>query len=409
MNRLLPFEWIAALRFLKEGRMQTIFIIAAVAIGVAVIVFMSALLSSLQANFIKRVLTSQPHIQLTAPDEIARPLRAGEAGTILAPIIQRPAQRIRSIDQWQKIRDALSTWPEIVTVSPTMIGSALAVRGAASRSITLMGIDPDLHFRIVRLPDYLVAGKPRVLSEDILIGTELAKDLGVWLDDKIIVTAATGASRSLTITGIFDLGNKGANERSAFVALRTAQALSNLVGGVTNIDLAVRDIYAAETIARSVHAATGVGADSWITANAQFFTAVRAQQNSNTLIRVFVGLSVAFGIASVLVVSVLQRSQDIGILRAMGTTRGQILRVFLLQGGLLGIAGAMIGASAGGSAVYFWHAIMRQADGTEIFPLVIDPMLFVNAVLLAAVTGVAAAAVPALRAARLDPVVAIRG
>ena len=103
------------------------------------------------------------------------------------------------------------------------------------------------------------------------------------------------------MTGIFDLGNKGANQRTTFVALRTAQALLNLVGGVTTIDLTVTDIYAAETIAQSVQAATGVEADSWIKTNAQFFTAVNAQQTSNTLIRVFVGLSVAFGIASVLV------------------------------------------------------------------------------------------------------------
>ncbi len=248
-----------------------------------------------------------------------------------------------------------------------------------------------------------------LLSDDILIGTELAKDLGVAVGDKINVSSATGASRVLTITGIFDLGNKGANQRSTFVALRTAQALFNLVGGVTTIDLTVGDIYAAETIAQAVQAATGVEADSWIKTNAQFFTAVNAQQSSNTIIRVFVGLSVAFGIASVLVVSVIQRSKDIGILRAMGTSQGQILRVFLLQGGLLGFLGSIVGAAAGGSALVFWHGYMRQADGSELFALSLEPSLFVNAVLLAALTGVAAAAVPALRAAKLDPVVAIRG
>jgi lipoprotein-releasing system permease protein len=404
-----PFEWIAAIRFLKEGRIQTMFIVTAVAIGVAVIVFMSALLSSLQANFIKRVLTSQPHIQLIPPEEAARPLRTGTTGIIAAPILQRPAQRIRSIDQWQKIRKQLSAWPDIVTVSPTMSTSALAVRGDASRSISLTGIDPDVYFNIVRIPDYIIEGQPRVSTDDILIGTELAKDLGVSLGDKINVSAANGASRVLTITGIFDLGNKGANQRSTFVALRTAQALSNLVGGVTTIDLTVTDVYAADTVAQSVQAATGVEADSWIKTNAQFFTAIKAQTTSNTLIRLFVGLSVAFGIASVLVVSVIQRSKDIGILRAMGTSQGQVLRVFLLQGGLLGFAGSIVGAAAGGSAVVFFHAYLRQPDGSELFPLVIEPSLFINTVVLASVTGVAAAAVPALRAAKLDPVVAIRG
>jgi lipoprotein-releasing system permease protein len=409
MNRWEPFEWITAIRFLKDGRMQTIFIVAAVAIGVAVIVFMSAMLSSLQANFLKRVLTSQPHIQLISPDEVARPLRPPAPGLVVTSIIQRPAQRIRSIDQWQKIRAQLSEWPDIVTVSPTVTASALAVRGDASRSISLTGIDPEVYFKIVRIPDYIVAGRARALTEDILVGTELAKDLGLTLGDKINVTAATGSSRILTIAGIFDLGNKGANMRTTFVALRTAQALSNLVGGVTSIDLTVNDIYGAETIAQAVQAATGVEADSWIKTNAQFFTAVNAQQSSNTLIRVFVGLSVAFGIASVLVVSVIQRSKDIGILRAMGTSQGQVLRVFLLQGGLLGLLGSIVGAAAGASALALWHAYMRQADGSELFPLVLEPSLFITAVLLAAATGVAAAAVPALRAAKLDPVVAIRG
>ena len=389
--------------------MQTIFIVTAVAIGVAVIVFMSAMLSSLQANFLKRVLTTQPHIQLIPPDEISRPLRHSESGSIVAATVQRPAQRIRSIDQWQKIRAQLGEWPEIVTVSPTMSASALAVRGDASRSITLTGIDPDVYFKIVRIPDYIVSGQARVSTEDILVGQELAKDLGVTLGDKLTVTAANGASRVLTISGIFDLGNKGANQRSTFVALRTAQTLAKLVGGVTSIDLTVTDIYAAEVIARRVQAATGIEADSWIKTNAQFFTAVAAQQSSNTLIRLFVALSVAFGIASVLVVSVIQRSKDIGILRAMGTSQGQILRVFLLQGGLLGLAGSIVGAVAGGAGLSVWHAYMRQADGSEIFPLILEPSLFVTAVLLAAATGVAAAAVPALSAARLDPVVAIRG
>ena len=146
------------------------------------------------------------------------------------------------------------------------------------------------------------------------------------------------------------MGNKGTNQRSTFVALRTAQSLLNLVGGVTTIDLTVSDSYAAETVARMIGASLPVQADSWIKTNAQFFTAVQAQQNSNLMIRLFVGLSVAFGIAAVLIVSVIQRSKDIGILRAMGTTRGQVLRVFLLQGALLGALGSLFGSAAGSPA-----------------------------------------------------------
>ncbi len=409
MTQWVPFEWIAAIRFLKEGRVQTIFIVTAVAIGVAVIVFMSAMLASMQANFIRRVLTSQSHIQLIPPDEVSRPLRADTDKQIVLASIQHPAQRVRSIDQWQKITAVLKDWPGITNVSPTLSTSALATHGSAARSISVIGVDPEAYFRIVKIPDYIIAGQPRILTDEILIGTELARDLGVSLGDKIIVSTSNGAARTLSIRAIFDLGNKGANQRSTFVSLRTAQALANLVGGVTTIEATVADVYEADNIAKAVQTVTGADVDSWISTNAQFFTAINAQSLSNTVIRIFVGLSVALGIASVLIVSVIQRSKDIGILRAMGTKRGQILRVFLLQGGLLGLLGSVIGAALGGGAAIFWHWFLRQPDGTELFPLVLHPSLFVGTLILATATGVAAAAVPAMRAARLDPVVAIRG
>ena len=408
MNRWLPFEWIAAVRFLGEGRMQTAFIIGGIAIGVGVIVFMSAMLAGLEANFIKRVLTSQPQIQLLTPDQVARPLR-NDPGTIEDAIVQRPSQRVISIDQWPKIRDQMLAMPEVTAVSPTIAGSVLALRGDASRAVTLSGVEPDSYFRIVKVPEYIVAGEARLTSEDIIIGIELARNLGATVGDKLNIQAANGANRVLTIAGLVDFGNKGVNQRTAFAALRTAQSLLGMIGGVTTIDMTVNDIYAAEQIAARIRAANAVEADSWIVTNAQFFTAVQAQETTNTLIRLFVGLSVAFGIAAVLVVSVIQRSKEIGILRAMGTSRGQILRLFLLQGGLLGFVGSLFGAAMGALALIYWHAVARQADGSELFPLILERRLFVLTALLATVTGLLAATAPAVRAARLDPVVAIRG
>ena len=241
MNRWLPFEWIAAVRFLREGRLQTLFIIGGIAIGVGVIVFMSAMLAGLQANFIKRVLTSQPQIQLLSPDQVARPLRDG-GGVVEDATVQRPSQRVISIDQWPKIRDQMLAMPEVTAVAPTIQGSALAVRGDANRAITLSGVEPGSYFKIVNIPDYIVAGEPRLTSEDVIIGIELAKDLGATVGDKLNIQAASGANRVLTITGLFDLGNKSVNQRNAYVALRTAQSLLGMIGGVTTIDMTVTDI-----------------------------------------------------------------------------------------------------------------------------------------------------------------------
>jgi lipoprotein-releasing system permease protein len=108
-------------------------------------------------------------------------------------------------------------------------------------------------------------------------------------------------------------------------------------------------------------------------------------------------------------VSVVQRSKEIGILRAMGTTRGKILRIFLLQGTLLGFVGSLFGSAMGAGALVYRHSLARQADGTELFPLVFERQLFVETIILATLTGLLAATAPALSAANLDPVVAIRG
>ncbi len=409
MKNWTPFEWIAAIRFLREGRAQTLFIVSGIAIGVAVIVFMSAMLTSLQGNFVARTLSAQAHIQILPPDERARPLRAGAATVVPFPVIQRPAQRLRSIDQWQTAVRQVRAFPEVTTVSPTVSTSALVVRGDASRSIALTGIEPEAYYRIVQLPDYIVAGSASLTSDDILIGNLLAHDLGLLVGDRLSVVPASGLTRTLIVRGIFDLGNKSVNQRSAFVALHTAQTLADLAGGVTSIEINVRDLYRAEQVAVSVSSSTGLKADSWITTNTQLFSTLSAQAMSFTTIRAFVALSVAFGIASVLSVSVIQRAKDIGILRAMGTSQQQVLRVFLVQGGLLGFVGATVGTIVGSGALRLFHAVVRLSDGGELFPFAVSLSLQVLAVLLATIVGVLAAAVPALNAARLDPVVAIRG
>ncbi|MGO4440167.1 ABC transporter permease [Rhizobium sp. RAF56] len=408
MKPWLTFGWIAALRFLAEGWMQTMFILGGIAVGVGVIIFMAAMLASVQTNYTNRVLTWQPQIQLQPPDEVARPLRRS-TGEIEAAAVQRPAQRNRPLDQWQTILVGMRARPDVVIATPSVSGSALAVRGDASRSISVLGMEPEDYFRIVRLPDYMVAGTSVIGTDDILIGVNLAEDMGAETGDKLKVNAADGTLRTLTIKGVFDVGNRGANERNTYVAFRTAQSLFNLVGGVTDIDITVRDVNAAENVAQEIEALLPVKAESWIKNNFQFFTAIRAQTISSLLIRSLVGLSVAFGIAAVLVVSVLQRSKDIGILRAMGSSRGQVLRIFLIQGGVLGFLGSIIGSVLGGLALVLWHRYARQPNGEEFFPLIVRPSLFLWSSLLATLTGIFAGTVPALRAANLNPVEAIRG
>jgi len=408
VSPLALFEWIVAFRFMREGLTQTVLIVFGVALGGGVIIFMSALLAGMQANIIRRTLNYQAPIQILAPEQVARPLREG-GGAAVAAQVQPRSQQLRSVDQWQKIRTEVERMPDVIGVTPVVTGPGFARRGEATKAVSVIGIEPESYFGVIALPEKIVAGRYDVGPIDVVIGTELAKDLGTAVGDKLVLATANAAASTLTVIGLFDFGNKGVNERNVYVALRTAQNLLDLAGGATSLDVKVRDPFAAETIAGTIRAGHDLQVDSWIRTNAQFFTAMAAQILANTLIRIFVGITVALGIASVLVVSVVQKSKEIGILRAMGAGRGQVLRVFLIQGGFMGLTGALFGSALAWGFLLLWRGVARNPDGTPLFIVVIEPTLFALACVGATLVGILAAAVPATRAARLDPVVAIRG
>ena len=403
----MPFELLVALRFLREGRMQTLLIIAGVTAGVAVVVFITALITGLQSNLVQRTLGSQAHIVIRPPEEFAQPALDRTNADIAARIESR-AQRLRSIDQWEAVFARLAAAPGIVAASPMVSGPAFASRGNASKSVAILGVDPDLYRKVVTIEDDMVAGKFRPSGTDAVIGIELARDLGVAIGDKIRLATAGSREDLVTVVGMFDVGTKDLNRRWVFTSMKLAQNLLDLPGGVTNIDLTVVELFGAEATARTIAGQTGLLAESWMQTNAQLLSALRAQTASTLTIRTFVTLIVALGIASVLVVSVVQKQKEIGILRAMGASQGRILRVFLIQGGLVALVGSLLGSGIAAALVSAFARFARNADGSALFTPLLEPSLFVTTWLVALATGVLAAALPARRAAKLDPAQAIR-
>jgi lipoprotein-releasing system permease protein len=395
-------EWHIALKLLRESGAQTLLIVVGIAIGTAVIVFITALITGLQENLIERTLGTQAHVKVEPPIEVNTVLQP-PPGTAHLVLEDRRAQRLRSILNWQEVTASLEGLPEVTAVSPVVAGPAFALRGAAVQSVALLGIDPDRYQRIIPVTDYLVEGRVRVGGGSAVIGRELAQELGLGTGDKLRLDAGGGREAVLDISGVFALGVSELDARYVYVDLKQAQSLLDLPGGVTVIDVTVRDIFAAGETAERIARLLGVQAQSWIETNAQLVNGLRSQSLSTVMISVFVAISVAFGIASVLAVSVVQRTREIGILRAMGSPRRQVQRVFLIQGGVLGFAGSAVGAAAGYGLVWAFNTL-----GPGLFPIPLTPTLVPGAMTLATIVGVAAATAPARRAARLDPVEAIR-
>jgi len=404
--RGLGFEWQVAVRFLREGRSQTLLIMFGVAAGVAVIAYISALVTGLQGNTLAKTLGAQPHITIHAPDEVVVPALQVRSGQSISDT-QARAQRLRSVANWQALVPLLEATPGVAVVSPMVSGAGLALRGEATQAISLTGVDLDRYDRIVGLRAKVVAGTARLGPAECIVGLQLAADLGLRPGDKLTVQTGSVVD-ALRVTALVDLGVKELNRRTVIVPLRAAQNMLGLPGGATNLDLGLVDVWTAQRLADGLKAQLPYKVESWQETNAQLVTALNAQSISTGLIRVVVAIVVVLGIASVLVVSVVQKRREIGILRAMGATRGQVLRVFLLQGALVGAVGSTVGLLLARVMIFLFVQFVRGSDGKPLFAISLDLRTAVEVGVLALVCGVLAALAPARRAARMDPAQAIR-
>jgi lipoprotein-releasing system permease protein len=405
----MPFEWFVAFRYMRDARGQTALVLAAVAVGVSVIVFLSALIGGLQTSLIDKTLGSQSHVTLRNPREAPRPLVDGRDGVAVARVIAETSQRLRSIDQWPGRVAMAEATPGVIAASPGITGAGFAVRADARSPIVVRGVEPERFLAIIDVRAQLDAGRYELDGGHVVIGSKLAAELGATIGDKLRITSSEGVEDVVTVRGIFTLGNEAVDGSWVLTTLRHAQALYGLPGGATTIELKVADVFAAERIAGELRARTGLRADSWMTTNAELLTGLTAQSQSKLMIQFFVIVAVTLGIASVLIVSVVQRSREIGILRAVGTPRWRISLIFLIQGGVLGIVGSIVGSALGALLARLFERLTVEASGEPRFPVQLDLALFASAAAIATGVGLVAAVLPARRAAKLDPAMAIRG
>jgi lipoprotein-releasing system permease protein len=403
----MPFELFVALRHLREGRAQTALVLGGATVGVAVMVFLTALIGGLQRSLVEQTLACQAHVVVKAPERVTRVLPVAPGEVLLASVDRTP-ERVRSIEQWQQTLTHLEGWPGVAAVSPSVAGSAFAGRGDVTRSVALRGVVPAAFDAVIPVRGRMRAGAFHVEGTEAVVGVQLAQDLGLSIGDRFRVASPEGRAEVFTLAGTFDLGNKDVNQRWVLVPLHAAQTLLDRVGGATTIELRVREPFQAEAVAGAIGGRTGLSAESWMRTNAQLLAALRSQSSSSAMIQALVVVAVALGIASVLGVSVIQKSREIGVMKACGAAPRRVLRAFLIQGAVVGAVSAVAGGALGAVMAAVFGALARNADGTPIFPLDLGPGVFLVAGAVALVTATLAAALPARHAAALDPAVVIR-
>lgn len=232
----------------------------------------------------------------------------------------------------------------------------------------IRGVDPERFLAIIDVREKMVEGRFELDGDLVAIGSKLATELGVSVGGKLRVSSSEGVDRVVTVGGVFKLGNDAVDGTWLLTTLRHAQTLFGLPGGVTTLELTVDDVFAAERVAAEVRRYTGLPADSWMTLNAELLSGLSAQSSSKSMIQFFVIVAVALGIASVLIVSVVQKSREIGILRAVGVRPRRILLIFLIQGGVLGVVGSLLGSGFGALLAWLFEVGPRTLAACLVLP-----------------------------------------
>jgi lipoprotein-releasing system permease protein len=403
------FEFLLALRHLFSGGLQTLLTISAVATGVTIVIFVTSLIFGLQDMMSSLLTGSIPHVTVRVRDPLPQTLPEGGATT--STRLEVPSAQLKFIDNWRDLTAMLRGLPNVQGVVPVVSGQGFASKGSNPVGVTVVGADPDLLDEITPVSRDLVAGSYKGLgSDEIVIDTELAKDLNVQVGDRIRMTSSSDRSDSFNIAGIYDRGQGRGN---AYVSLRNGQSLFGLGTSVNVIYVKSYDIYDVDELANLIMALAPYEARPWTLDYSRNLTNMQMMGISAYVISIFSLIAAAFAIASVLIVSVLQKSSQIGILKSMGARHSQISTVFILEGLGVAVLGSSLGGIVGTTIAWLISLPMRptSAPGQEAvayFPVKIVPMYIGLAMLSAIITTVIAAVLPARQASRLNPVDVMR-
>lgn len=376
-----------ALRFLKSSKGQTLLIALGIAIGVSVQIFIGSLIQGLQIDLVDTTIGRQPQVTLASNTDD------------------------KLIENYQPILDDVAAnYPGVKHVSPAADGPALFTIDEENYSVIVRGLSFEQADGIYQIASSLKEGSLPVQADEVMIGLDLAKETGLAIGDTVEVLVGSPEKSTMKITGLFDLGVSSLNKSWVLTTLATAQNLFDYGDRLTGIEMQVEDVFAADTIAQSIqkNQRETIETENWKDQNASLLSGLNGQSVSSLMIQVFVMISVLLGIASVLAITVVQKSRQIGILKAMGIQDGSASRIFLFQGLMLGLAGAILGILLGLGLAYAFTRFAVNPDGTPVVPLFIDPRFIALSAGFAVLVSTLAALIPARKSSQLNPIEVIR-
>jgi lipoprotein-releasing system permease protein len=412
----MSYEMFIGLRYLRAKRKQTfvslitLISIAGVMVGVTALIVVIAVMNGFKEDLRDKILGVTSHVVISRFDG--------------------------NISKYQEVRAKVEEVSGVNAATPfiytqVMISSRKAISGAVLR-----GIEPKTASKVINLPKNLRAGSLEELEAEnkpegmrstpgIILGNELARNIGASRGEPVTVISPLGRltplgrvprSQTFRVAGIFDSGMYEYDSTIAYVSLWAAQRFLGIGDRVTGIEVRVDDIYEADRVARAIGKALDgypYWSRDWMRMNKNLFSALKLEKIVMFIILTLIILVAAFNIVGTLIMVVIEKTRDIAILKSMGATRRSIMKIFMIEGAVIGLVGTLLGLLGGYTlctllATYKFIELPSDVYYISTLPVQMNPLDVALIALAAIVITLAASVYPAWQASRFDPAEAIR-
>jgi len=414
------YEWFIGLRYLKAKRKQTfisiitVISIAGVAVGVMALIVVLAVMSGFEMTLKEKILGTQAHLVL---------LKASQEG----------------MDHYEEVAKKAEEVKGVISAAPFIFNQVMLSSESNVSGVVLKGIDPDRVGKVTELAHNLKAGRLQDLKTvqvgdlpGIILGVELAKHLSVSINDTIQVISPLGTMtpmgmmpkmKRFRVKGIFQSGMYEYDNTMAYVSLEGAQKFFSMGAHVTGIEIKTDDIYKVKKVGKEIRQRMGFPfwTKDWMEMNRNLFAALRLEKIAMFIILVLIVLVAAFNIISTLIMVVTEKHKDIAILKSMGAPSKGILKIFVIEGLVIGVVGTVLGGILGLGAAFNLEKITGFVENLFGFKILSSDVYYIDKlpsqvnpfdvgmiVMTAILISLLATLYPSWRASKLDPAEALR-